>query len=382
MKIRWIMKLLTDNDGAALAGVLLACLLSAPALGQTPQVQYIYDELGQLTKAIDADGNLIEYIYDEVGNILEVKRSAVGALAIFDIAPSQGAEGTAVTIQGRGFSAVPSQNSVAFNGVPAQVVSATPIELKVTAPVGATTGPVSVTVATDTAASSEHFIVLHPPVIDSVNPSLVLAGTTIIDFQVQGENLTGSTFQFHPIPVTGPPLITVNSAAIDPSGSSATLDISVGAISVPKTNLELSATNAAGQYLPFPPSGNVVTILNNAPDADADNDGLTNVDELARGTDPTNPDSDGDGFNDGEEVEFSSDPLDKNSLPIDPNATELFEASAAPVSVLNTTDPSGPNLFNQISGRPVSVLNTIDPTGEPIMEAVGPAVSVENMAAP
>lgn len=47
-------------------------------------------------------------------------------------------------------------------------------------------------------------------------------------------------------------------------------------------------------------------------DVDCDNDGLSNAQEEAFGTDPSNADSDGDGVSDGIEVRFGSDPLDPN----------------------------------------------------------------------
>jgi hypothetical protein len=53
-------------------------------------------------------------------------------------------------------------------------------------------------------------------------------------------------------------------------------------------------------------------------EGDADNDGLTNAEEVALGTDPFNPDSDGDDFKDGDEVKAGSNPLDHNSIPNDP----------------------------------------------------------------
>lgn len=43
---------------------------------------------------------------------------------------------------------------------------------------------------------------------------------------------------------------------------------------------------------------------------DSDGDGLTNLEEFLRGTDPRNPDTDGDGFSDGDEVRSGFDPLD------------------------------------------------------------------------
>ena len=48
---------------------------------------------------------------------------------------------------------------------------------------------------------------------------------------------------------------------------------------------------------------------------DTDEDGLTDEEEIALGTDPHNPDSDGDGFFDGDEVEEGTDPKDKDDFP-------------------------------------------------------------------
>ncbi|MFZ5443974.1 MAG: Ig-like domain-containing protein, partial [Myxococcota bacterium] len=47
--------------------------------------------------------------------------------------------------------------------------------------------------------------------------------------------------------------------------------------------------------------------------SDTDGDGLTDDDELSRGTDPNNPDTDGDGLTDGQEVTAGTDPLDADS---------------------------------------------------------------------
>lgn len=80
----------------------------------------------------------------------------------------------------------------------------------------------------------------------------------------------------------------------------------------------------------------------NAGPCDQDNDGLTNDQEIAAGTDPTNPDTDGDGFNDGTEVANGSDPLDPcdpdDSMPSCQNDTDGDGLTDAQEAVLGT-DP-------------------------------------------
>lgn len=49
--------------------------------------------------------------------------------------------------------------------------------------------------------------------------------------------------------------------------------------------------------------------------ADTDTDGLTNAEEYAAGTDPTQADSDGDGYTDAEEIAAGTNPLDPFSHP-------------------------------------------------------------------
>lgn len=354
--------------------LLLVLLLAMPALAQQPgPVQYVYDALGRLVKVIDAAGNVAEYVYDPVGNILEIRRSTVSGLAVFDFAPQRGSVGTTVTIQGQGFSTSPSGNLVLFNGAAAAVTSATATSLMVTVPPGATTGPIAVTVGGDTATSTSNFTVL--PSITALNPALALAGSTITGLQVQGSNLLGSTFTF--TPELTPPAVTITSASIDPSGTTATLNVTVGANA--SGAFVLVATNPSGSSSSVPSIANTLTALAGGT-ADSDGDGLSNADELQRGTNPLNPDTDGDGFSDGEEVEFGSNPLDKDGTPIS-NGFVLREASSSPVSTLNTVDPTTP-VPQEASGAAVSALNTVDPTTPVPQEASGAAVSVLNETDP
>ena len=68
------------------------------------------------------------------------------SLNVTAISPDNGLDGTTVTISGSNFSTVPGATLVFFNGKPATVTSVTATQLVVTAPVGVTTGQVTVQV--------------------------------------------------------------------------------------------------------------------------------------------------------------------------------------------------------------------------------------------
>jgi YD repeat-containing protein len=390
--LKWIRR-----SGLSCFGVVLLLLLLCTAVlaQQSPGIQYVYDDLGRLSKVIDPAGNVAEYVYDAVGNILEIKRSTITGLALLNFTPSRGPVGTRVTIQGQGFSAVPAENQVGFHGTLAPVLAATDTQLVVTVPPGATTGPITVMVAGNIAASARNFVML--PSITAINPALALAGLPLPGVQVQGNNLTGATFAFTPVsgtPIFGPPLVTVTSAVIDPTGTSATLQVTMAAPA--GSVLVLVATSAEGRSSTAPSTANTLRILNG--NADTDGDGLTNSDELARGLNPLSADTDGDGFGDSEEVEFGANPLDRGDTPVnislqirvaygppvsmlnstDPGATPLQTASSPVVSVLNPLEP-GTEPAREATGVPVSVLNSTDPSGPGVEAAMGAIVSVENL---
>lgn len=122
-------------------------------------VEYAYDENGRLVGVVAPSGDLAQYVYDAAGNIVQINRIAAGSLALIEFSPKTGPAGTQVAIWGSGFSATPSQNTVAFNGATASVVSATTNKLIATVPSGATTGPISVTVGAAAATSTKQFVV-------------------------------------------------------------------------------------------------------------------------------------------------------------------------------------------------------------------------------
>jgi hypothetical protein len=82
---------------------------------------------------------------------------------VSSFAPQRGIVGTSVIISGGDFSTTPSYNIVKFDGVQAQVVSATTSKLSVIVPSGATSGKISVAVSGLEGASLTNFQVIDIP---------------------------------------------------------------------------------------------------------------------------------------------------------------------------------------------------------------------------
>lgn len=171
---------------------LVLSILTASAIvvsAQTPTVRYVYDELGRLVAVIDQNGDAAVYNYDAVGNLLSITRKTAGSLAILEFTPNGGPIGTSVTLFGMGFSATPSQNTVAFNGTTATVTSSTATQIVTSVPTGATTGTISVTTPSGSATSSTSFTVAasSAPTISAISPTIGVSGTSV--------TITGTNFQ-------------------------------------------------------------------------------------------------------------------------------------------------------------------------------------------
>ena len=133
---------------------------------------YIYDDAGRLIKVVSETGEVATYNYDAVGNLISITTtSTTDAVAIVDIDPWEGSEGAVVTIYGKGFSSVPNQNIVTFNGTLAVVVSSTSSTITTSVPAGAATGRVSVQAPLGSALSAKDFTVKQPINI-IISPSL------------------------------------------------------------------------------------------------------------------------------------------------------------------------------------------------------------------
>lgn len=173
---------------AAILGVLVALALAPLARAQTAGISYIYDRLGRLVGVVDpATNESAIYRYDAVGNLLSIARQSAAVVAIIEFTPSSGPVGTAVTISGTGFGPTAADNTVAFNGSVATIVSASPTRLVATVPAGATTGPITVAAPGGSATSDRPFTVGTPgaPTITSFTPTI---GTPATPVTITGTN--------------------------------------------------------------------------------------------------------------------------------------------------------------------------------------------------
>jgi YD repeat-containing protein len=185
---------------------------------------YIYDPNGRLAVVTNDAGESARYRYDELGNLVAIERLAVDDLAVFGFSPGRGAAGVAVRISGQGFSPTAGQNTVRFNGTVASVSTASNTALTAVVPAGATTGPITVTVGSETASSTTDFIVdenARPPVITNVGPLIASVGTAItVDGQTLAPVVNQTTLRLNwrrAVPTT---LTNLQAAFPVPSGTS------------------------------------------------------------------------------------------------------------------------------------------------------------------
>jgi YD repeat-containing protein len=144
-------------------------------------VSYSYDALGRLVGVSDSRSNTAVYDYDAVGNLVAIGVNPSSQVSIINFLPQTGAVGTIVTINGTGFSSTASQDTVKFNGTSATISSASPTQIAVAVPSGATSGPITVTAPNGSATSTTNFTVTAStaPVITGFTPSIGTAGTVI-----------------------------------------------------------------------------------------------------------------------------------------------------------------------------------------------------------
>lgn len=183
---------------------------------------------------------------------------------ISSISPLSGVVESTVTIYGSNFSATAASNTVKFNGTSASVLSASETQLSVTVPVGATSGPITVTVGSSTATSSSNFTVISStaPSITSFSPESGEVGESVT---IEGKNFSS---------VATENIITFNGSAATVTSASATKLVvkvpegaTTGAISVKvgeanATSSSLFTVLSSSTDIAVTFSGSSVTIIN------------------------------------------------------------------------------------------------------------------------
>ncbi|MBZ5554122.1 MAG: IPT/TIG domain-containing protein [Acidobacteriia bacterium] len=166
----------------------------AQFLEQFPPFANVGGTVGTL--AVSASGNIIgTFLRQDRGQLTTVPLFAGTALVptILSISPTSGSTDTTVTITGASFDTNNiASNHVTFNGVNALVVSGTATTLVVTVPPGlpAQTVPVVVT-ANGGSSNSVNFTAtagFAVPVINSLDPPAVLAGSDTTNVTINGAN--------------------------------------------------------------------------------------------------------------------------------------------------------------------------------------------------
>lgn len=142
---------------ASLIAFLLLMGASYSALGQGGTTQYLYDANGRLSAVVAPSGAAVIYRYDAAGNLTEIDQIAAGGLAVLSFSPQVGTVGDQVTLTGTGLDTV---STVSFNGVPAQIASATVSSLTTSVPTGASSGPITVTGTRGAFTTTDSFTVV------------------------------------------------------------------------------------------------------------------------------------------------------------------------------------------------------------------------------
>ena len=125
------------------------------------------------------------YIYEPAGNITAIRRLAADALELIGFSPQVGTPLDRVTIYGVGIGN--GLTSVSFNGVPARVLSSSPVGIVVEVPTNATTGPITIVTARGS-VSTAPFTVRG---IGITPQAIIVDSTEQVQFRAFVANLSG-----------------------------------------------------------------------------------------------------------------------------------------------------------------------------------------------
>jgi hypothetical protein len=179
---------------------------------------------------------------------------------ITGISPTVGASGASVTITGTNFISTP---VVTFNGVTAVVTGFTSTSITTTVPVGASTGPIAVTVSGVTVFSAT-FTVPGSPTITSFNPTSGAIGATVV---ISGTNFSttagNNVVRFNGTQAVVTVATTTSLTVTVPAGAiSGTISVTVSGVTVTsESNFAVLPTPTISSFTPTSGAvGAVVTI--------------------------------------------------------------------------------------------------------------------------
>ena len=176
---------------------------------------------------------------------------------ITSLLPNRGRAGMSVTLLGTNLGAT---TAVRFNGTSAAFTVQSIMQVTATVPVGATSGPVTVTTASGTGASAGSFLVTAPPTITITAPtdgatvtgaSLQVTGTITSDTEEVGVVLNGTPAQVNGTQWVAAVALSAGANVLtatvtDATGAQATATVTVTATDVPATPLLLTALPSSG----------------------------------------------------------------------------------------------------------------------------------------
>jgi hypothetical protein len=136
--------------------------VSNVSFGGIAASSYTVNSLTTITAVVGQGGNGAVSVTTATGTAQSPGFIMVPPPTITSVFPSSGPVGSQVTISGRNFSTVPSENLVRFGSVKANVVSASATQLVVTVPAGSTNEPITVTVKKHMASSRLPFHITFP----------------------------------------------------------------------------------------------------------------------------------------------------------------------------------------------------------------------------
>lgn len=153
--------------------------------------------------------SLLAFLYLVILSSCSISESEETIPTITKFEPQAGDYGALVTISGSNFTSTVESNTVEFNGIEAEVISASPNELVVEVPVGATSGPIMVRSNGEVTNSIENFEVTAGSWVRKAEPNIFVAES--INFAIRGqvyvhkpqttvdgELITASFWQYNP----------------------------------------------------------------------------------------------------------------------------------------------------------------------------------------